>query len=83
MHSLLERNTRTAEAVKDYEFGTEVGLIASLFGCWHKDLSRPFTHGNSSYVTCLNCGARKHFDPNKMKTYGVFHYPPDVSLTVP
>jgi hypothetical protein len=78
-NSIFQFNRHQIEVKQDHEFGPEVGMIASLFGCWHKELSRPFTHGNSSYISCLSCGARKHFDPDRMKAYGVFYYPPDVS----
>lgn len=59
-------------------FGNKIGLIGKLFGCWHKDLSRPFGIGRNSYIECLNCGARKHFDQNTLTTYGEFHFPPPV-----
>ena len=60
------------------EFGTKIGLLAKLFGCWHRKISRPFTHGKRSYVDCLQCGARKHFNANSLQTYGEFHFPPEV-----
>jgi hypothetical protein len=27
-----------------------------LFGCWHRNLSRPFTLTGRTYEVCLNCG---------------------------
>jgi hypothetical protein len=27
-----------------------------LFGCWHRNLSRPFTVSGRTYEVCLNCG---------------------------
>ena len=27
-----------------------------LFGCWHRDLSRPFTLSGWTHEVCLNCG---------------------------
>jgi len=82
MQTILEQNritesliNRTGEA-----FGNKIGLLGTLFGCWHRSLSRPFTIGNDSYRACLDCGARKHFDPETLKTFGSFHYPPTVSL---
>jgi len=82
MQTILEQNriakslvNRTGES-----FGNKIGLLATLFGCWHKSLSRPFTIGNDSYRACLDCGARKHFDPQTLKTFGSFHYPPAASL---
>lgn len=56
--------------------GKPVGLLASLFGCWHKDLSRPFTTKNGSYRVCTDCGARRMFDTKSFKTLGRFYYAP-------
>jgi hypothetical protein len=57
-------------------FGKKLGLIAKLFGCAHKSLSRPFSHGGEGYRTCLRCGARKRFNPETLETLGGFYYPP-------
>jgi len=48
--------------------------LARVFGCWHSDLSRPFTHEDRSYRTCLECGARRDFDPAKWEMIGRFYY---------
>ncbi|HEY0658014.1 MAG TPA: hypothetical protein VGD05_06055 [Pyrinomonadaceae bacterium] len=80
MQAVLEQN-HTGESVTtqtENEFGARIGLVGKLFGCWHKQLSRPFTNNQSSYRTCLNCGARKRFDTQNMKTVGPFYYPPAV-----
>ena len=29
-----------------------------LFGCWHRNLSRPFTMSGWTYEVCLNCGKK-------------------------
>ena len=29
-----------------------------LFGCWHRNLSRPFTLSGWTYEVCLNCGKK-------------------------
>ena len=64
---------------KDVSPETKIGLMGTLFGCWHKDLSRPFTDRKSSYRVCTQCGARKMFDTKSFKTLGTFYYPPSVS----
>lgn len=82
MQLVLEQN-RIAEATidrTDENFGHKIGLLAKIFGCWHKQISRPFTIGKDSYRACLDCGARKPFDPQTLKTFGSFHYPPAISL---
>lgn len=59
-------------------FGEKVGLFASLFGCWHKRVTRPFAEGKVSYCACLECGARKPFDAETLKSERKFYYPPIV-----
>lgn len=72
-----------AEAVinrTDGAFGNKIGIFAKFFGCWHKQLTRPFTNRDASYRACLNCGARKKFDTTNLRTYGPFYYPPAISF---
>jgi hypothetical protein len=57
-------------------FGKRLGFVASLFGCSHKHLTRPFSHGGVGYRACLKCGARKKFNPETLETSGGFYYPP-------
>ena len=33
-----------------------------LFGCWHRNLSRPFTLSGWTYEVCLNCGKKLAYD---------------------
>lgn len=78
----LEQN-RIADKVinrTNKAFGEKIGLIGKMFGCWHKELSRPFTGIRESYRVCLDCGARKQFDTENLKTFGPFYYPPTVSF---
>jgi len=53
-----------------------VGIIASLFGCQHRQLSRPFSSLNDSYRVCIKCGARRRFNPNTLQTFGRFYFSP-------
>lgn len=82
MQAILEQNKLNKTFVKstDETFGAKIGLLARLFGCWHKQISRPFTIGSDSYQACLECGARRHFDAKNLKTYGSFHFPPTATL---
>ncbi len=57
-------------------FGAKIGLMTSLFGCWHEKVSRPFSEGKSAYRACLNCGARKPFDKETLQTEDKFYFPP-------
>jgi hypothetical protein len=82
MNIVLDQN-RIAQSVlnrTDRVFGDKIGIMGKIFGCWHKQLSRPFTNQKSSYRACLNCGAMKRFDTETLKTVGPFYYPPTISL---
>lgn len=46
-----------------------------IFGCWHVDMSRPFSRGNETYRTCVACGARRRFDLEQWEMVGSFYYP--------
>ncbi len=84
MEMVLEQN-RIAQSVlnrTDKVFGDKIGIMGKIFGCWHKELSRPFTSQNSSYRACLHCGAKKRFDTETLKTVGPFYYPPIISLEI-
>jgi hypothetical protein len=81
MQGVLEQNF-IAEALinrTNGSFGKKIGFLGTVFGCWHKELSRPFTSKRMSYRSCLACGARKQFDPNNLTTIGPFYYPPTVA----
>jgi hypothetical protein len=76
--SLTRKNAKLEKELDPFIFGQKAGLITKLFGCWHDNLSRPFTQGKTAYRSCLNCGARKQFDPETLKTHGDFYFPPIV-----
>ncbi len=82
MQGILEQSLLAEKTVgrEPDNFGNRIGLIASLFGCWHKRLTRPFTSDKNSYMACLECGARRKFDTQNFKTSRAFYYPPSVSL---
>lgn len=76
--NLIDQNKTEKNEVDDFVFGQKVGLFAKLFGCWHNNVSRPFVQGNTAYRSCLQCGARKQFNPETLETYGSFYFPPPV-----
>ena len=57
-------------------FGKKLGVAASLFGCWHEDLRRPFGRGEATYRSCLKCGARTPFNVETLRTEGKFYQAP-------
>ena len=74
--SLVQRNGKFAKEINPFVFGKKVDLITRLFGCWHDNLSRPFTQDKTAYRSCLNCGARKQFNTITLETHGKFYFPP-------
>ena len=50
------------------------GGLNRLFGCWHSEMSRPFSSEGQSYRVCLSCGARRQFNIRKWETQGDFYY---------
>jgi hypothetical protein len=49
-------------------------LVARVFGCWHTELSRPFSHEGRAYRTCLHCGAQRQFNLGNWEMQGSFYY---------
>jgi hypothetical protein len=84
MQGILE-NTFNADLLAKNEkahIGRKIGIIGTLFGCWHKRLTRPFSEQNVSYRACLECGARREFNPQSFKSSGPFYFPPSVKPDV-
>jgi len=75
IHTIPDKKSKRAKRIERAAFGQKMGLIARLFGCWHENLSRPFGQGAASYRACVECGARKPFNPETLETYGAFYYP--------
>lgn len=83
MEAVLEQNAIVDSRVirSNKAFGKKVGLMTKVFGCWHqKGLSRPFTENQKAYRVCLDCGARRAFNPQTLKTFGPYYFPPAISL---
>lgn len=55
-------------------------LIARIFGCWHLEMSRPFTQAGETYRACLNCGAHRQFNLQDWKMFGAYYYPTPAHL---
>ena len=75
---LAIRKAKQGNNIDTLVFGQKMGLLSKLFGCWHENLSRPFNYGKTAYRSCLQCGARKQFNPDTFKTVGNFYFPPVV-----
>jgi hypothetical protein len=49
-------------------------LVTRVFGCWHAELSRPFSRGGGAYRKCLSCGAPRRFNLGNWEMQGKFFY---------
>lgn len=76
LRMLTHRFDRQKTKVNSEVFGVKVGLLNKLFGCGHRNISRPFAEGKTAYRCCIECGARKQFNPETLETFGKFYYPP-------
>lgn len=48
--------------------------MARVFGCWHMEMSRPFSHQGQAYRVCLDCGAHRKFNLSNWKMQGEYYY---------
>lgn len=75
---LLKERSTPAQSNTPLVSGGLVGKIGGglnrLFGCWHSEMSRPFSNEGQSYRVCLSCGARRQFNIRSWETQGDFYY---------
>lgn len=50
--------------------------IGEVFGCQHRERSRPFSRQGETYRVCISCGARRRFDESTWNSTGRFYYKP-------
>ena len=50
--------------------------LGNVFGCPHKEMSRPFSRQGETFRVCITCGARRQFDARKWSMQGSFYYKP-------
>lgn len=48
--------------------------LGGIFGCQHKEMSRPFSRQGETYRVCLTCGARRQFNETTWETRGPFYF---------
>ena len=82
MQELLQQNLTLGRLTgrKDVSPETRIGLLGKIFGCRHRNLSRPFNDKTSCYRVCLECGARRMFDTKSFLTLGNFYFPESVHV---
>ena len=75
MMELVERRTLQAWPSALGRLPQIRNVVKRLFGCWHSNVSLPFTRGDETYQTCVSCGARRRFDLDEWGSVGGFYYP--------
>ncbi|MDX6695817.1 MAG: hypothetical protein QOF02_3420 [Blastocatellia bacterium] len=48
--------------------------LTRIFGCWHREMSRPLTLRASSYRVCMECGAHRRFNTQTWEMTGPYYY---------
>jgi len=72
--AMLEQSPRISAS---YSSGRGIGgLLTRLLGCWHRDMSRPFSRGGHAYRSCLSCGAHRKFNVGRWEMQGEYYYRP-------
>jgi hypothetical protein len=68
-HEVTPRNSVTNLGAAFVQF------ITRLFGCWHTEMSKPFSEKDGPvYRDCLTCGARRHLDSD-WRMVGPYYFP--------
>lgn len=66
---------RNSNMIRNIPSGRGVGkLVTRIFGCWHKEMSRPFSNQGQTYRSCLDCGARRKFNVGSWEMQGDYYY---------
>ena len=76
MEALIEQDGIDVGAFISVRFAPITGVLRRAFGCWHLQMSLPFTRDNETYRTCVDCGARRRFDLDRWAMVGDFYRPP-------
>ena len=48
-------------------------VIAKLWSCWHRQMSRPFTRDGDTFRACLRCGVHRRFNVDEWQTQGRYY----------
>ena len=73
---LYGNGERTRKSKKLNVFGALGRWLAVIYGCPHKEMSRPFSRQGETYRVCINCGARRNFDGETWNSSGPYYFKP-------
>ena len=74
MEAVVKQTGMVMPQLRDLRGKVHNGLNR-LFGCWHLQLTIPFTRNGETYRTCKACGARRRYDLDRWVLTGPFYYP--------
>jgi hypothetical protein len=72
----LEQYTHRERINGSGTFSRMANRLAQIFGCQHKEMSRPFSRHGETYRVCINCGARRQFDEKNWESSGRHYHKP-------
>jgi hypothetical protein len=75
MEALIEHDGINVWTLISTRLAPITGLFRRAFGCWHLQMSLPFTRDSETYRTCVSCGARRRFDLDQWAMVGDFYHP--------
>ncbi len=75
MEAIVEQSGMDAWAIISDWFAQIKNILRRAFGCWHLEMSLPFTRDHETYRTCVTCGARRRFDLEQWTMVGAFYHP--------
>lgn len=67
-------NPNVGEFSVDSVFARMTNWVGRVFGCWHLEMSRPFSHQGQAYRVCVDCGAQRRFNLGNWKMQGSYYY---------
>ena len=75
MEAVVEQTGMDVWGLVSDRFAQVKSLLSRGLGCWHLEMSLPFSRENETYRTCVSCGARRRFDLERWAMVGDFYYP--------
>jgi hypothetical protein len=53
---------------------SRIGVLRKMFGCRHREMSRPMTMRDRTVCLCFDCGAYRNFNTESFTLEGKFYY---------
>jgi hypothetical protein len=72
--AIAENHQKLAITNASFQIGGISGFVTRMFGCRHKDMSRPLSLQGQTYRSCLDCGARRQFNLKNWEMEGDYYY---------